>query len=89
MVAADESESAFRYHDLFADFLRERLRRDRPGIGTTCRYGPQARGGISGKTGCVTSWRERRGTEASGGDRARGSGVCGSGLCGYGAALDR
>jgi LuxR family transcriptional regulator, maltose regulon positive regulatory protein len=31
VVAADESESAFRYHDLFADFLRERLRRDRPG----------------------------------------------------------
>jgi LuxR family maltose regulon positive regulatory protein len=30
VVAADESESAFRYHDLFADFLRERLRRERP-----------------------------------------------------------
>ncbi len=30
VVAADESESSFRYHDLFADFLRERLRRERP-----------------------------------------------------------
>ena len=29
VVAADESESGFRYHDLFADFLRERLRRER------------------------------------------------------------
>lgn len=30
VVAADEHESSFRYHDLFADFLRERLRRERP-----------------------------------------------------------
>lgn len=30
VVAADESETSFRYHDLFADFLRERLRRERP-----------------------------------------------------------
>jgi LuxR family maltose regulon positive regulatory protein len=30
VVAADESETTFRYHDLFADFLRERLRRERP-----------------------------------------------------------
>jgi LuxR family maltose regulon positive regulatory protein len=30
VVAADEQETAFRYHDLFADFLRERLRRERP-----------------------------------------------------------
>src|SRR3569832_1412093 len=30
VVAADETESSFRYHDLFADFLRERLRRERP-----------------------------------------------------------
>ena len=30
VVAADESESSFRYHDLFADFLRDRLRRERP-----------------------------------------------------------
>ncbi len=31
VVAADEAETSFRYHDLFADFLRERLRRERPG----------------------------------------------------------
>ena len=31
VVAADANESSFRYHDLFADFLRERLRRERPG----------------------------------------------------------
>lgn len=31
VVAADQQETAFRYHDLFADFLRERLRRERPG----------------------------------------------------------
>lgn len=31
VVSADGSESTFRYHDLFADFLRERLRRERPG----------------------------------------------------------
>ncbi len=30
VVAADEAETSFRYHDLFADFLRERLRRERP-----------------------------------------------------------
>lgn len=30
VVAADQSESTFRYHDLFADFLRDRLRRERP-----------------------------------------------------------
>lgn len=30
VVSADESETSFRYHDLFADFLRERLRRERP-----------------------------------------------------------
>ncbi|HVW10690.1 MAG TPA: hypothetical protein VHC90_19010, partial [Bryobacteraceae bacterium] len=30
VVAADESETTFRYHDLFADFLREHLRRERP-----------------------------------------------------------
>jgi LuxR family maltose regulon positive regulatory protein len=30
VVAANESETTFRYHDLFADFLRERLRRERP-----------------------------------------------------------
>lgn len=30
VVAADAHETAFRYHDLFADFLRERLRRERP-----------------------------------------------------------
>ncbi len=30
VVAADEGETTFRYHDLFADFLRERLRRERP-----------------------------------------------------------
>ncbi|HVY94759.1 MAG TPA: AAA family ATPase, partial [Bryobacteraceae bacterium] len=31
VVAADEGETTFRYHDLFADFLRERLRHERPG----------------------------------------------------------
>ena len=30
VAAADESETSFRYHDLFADYLRERLRRERP-----------------------------------------------------------
>lgn len=30
VVAADSSETTFRYHDLFADFLRDRVRRDRP-----------------------------------------------------------
>jgi len=30
VVAADEAETSFRYHDLFADFLRERIRRERP-----------------------------------------------------------
>jgi hypothetical protein len=30
VVAADEAETSFRYHDLFVDFLRERLRRERP-----------------------------------------------------------
>lgn len=30
VVAADEAEATFRYHDLFADFLRERLHRERP-----------------------------------------------------------
>ena len=30
VVAANESETSFRYHDLFADFLREHLRRERP-----------------------------------------------------------
>ncbi len=30
VVAADEAETSFRYHDLFADFLREHLRRERP-----------------------------------------------------------
>ncbi len=30
VVAADESETSYRYHDLFADFLRERLWRERP-----------------------------------------------------------
>lgn len=31
VVAADAAESSFRYHDLFAEFLRERLLRERPG----------------------------------------------------------
>ena len=30
VVASDEAETSFRYHDLFADFLRQRLRRERP-----------------------------------------------------------
>lgn len=30
VVAADATETSFRYHDLFAEFLRERLRRERP-----------------------------------------------------------
>ena len=30
VAAADDRGSTFRYHDLFADFLRERLRRERP-----------------------------------------------------------
>lgn len=30
VVTSDEAETSFRYHDLFADFLRQRLRRDRP-----------------------------------------------------------
>ena len=30
VVAADGAETSFRYHDLFAEFLRERLRRERP-----------------------------------------------------------
>jgi LuxR family maltose regulon positive regulatory protein len=30
VVAADEAETSFRYHDLFADFLRKRLRSERP-----------------------------------------------------------
>ena len=30
VVATDEAGVSFSYHDLFADFLRERLRRERP-----------------------------------------------------------
>ena len=30
VVAADEAGTHYRYHDLFADFLRDRLRRERP-----------------------------------------------------------
>jgi LuxR family maltose regulon positive regulatory protein len=42
VIALDDERHWYRYHHLFADFLRGRLMRERPESTASCTYGPPA-----------------------------------------------